>query len=41
VRRLEMLFDLEPYLPFEAFVMICIFILGAIVCWGENKNGGK
>lgn len=34
-----MLFDLEPYLPFNAFVVIWIFILGAIVCWGERKGG--
>lgn len=34
-----MLFDLEPYLPFNAFVFICIFILGTIVCWGERKGG--
>lgn len=36
-----MLFDLEPYIPFNVFVIICIFILGVIVCWGERKGGDK
>lgn len=36
-----MFFDLEPYLPFNAFVVICVFILGGIVCWGELRDNHK
>jgi hypothetical protein len=33
-----MFFDLEPYLPFNMFVVLCVFALGAIVCYGERKS---
>jgi len=33
-----MLFDLEPYIPFNMFVVICIFIIGGIICWFDHKE---
>lgn len=33
-----MLFDLEPYLPFNAFVVLAVFAMGAIVAWGEHRD---
>lgn len=36
-----MLFDLEPYLPFNAFVVICIFITVGIVGWGSSNGRRK
>jgi hypothetical protein len=36
-----MLFDLEPYLPFNAFVVIVIFTMGAIVAYGEHHDNNR
>lgn len=36
-----MLFDLEPYLPFNAFVVLVIFTMGAIVAYGEHRDNRK
>lgn len=33
-----MLFDLEPYLPFNAFVVIAIAALGALVVWHHERR---
>lgn len=33
-----MLFDLEPYLPFNAFVVLVIVAMGAIACWPNRKR---
>lgn len=36
-----MLFDLEPYLPFNTFVVLVIFAMGAIVAWGEHRDNNR
>ena len=33
-----MLFDLEPYLPFNAFVVLVIAALGVLVVWHASRN---
>ncbi len=33
-----MLFDLSPYLPFEAFVVLWLFVMVAIASYGEWKD---
>lgn len=39
-----MFFDLEPYLPFNVFVVICIIAICGIATWGadrDNRNNGE
>lgn len=40
-----MFFDLEPYIPFNVFVTICIIVICGIVAWGADRdrrnNGGE
>jgi len=36
-----MLFDLEPYLPFNCFVVLVILTLGAIATWGEHRDNNR
>ena len=36
-----MLFDLEPYLPFNAFVVIVLAIMGASAAWGERRDNNR
>jgi len=31
------MYDISDYLPFEAFVVICVFVLGYIACRGERN----
>ena len=33
-----MLFDLEPYLPFPAFVVLVTAALGALVVWHHERR---
>lgn len=33
-----MLFDIEPYLPFNCFVVLVILAMGAIVLWRDASN---
>lgn len=33
-----MLFDLEPYLPFNAFVVLALAAIGYLVCWHETRR---
>lgn len=33
-----MLFDLEPYFPFAAYVALCFAVCTAIVCWPSRKR---
>ena len=32
------MWDISEYLPFEAFVVIGVFVLGYIACRGENRQ---
>ena len=36
-----MLFNLEPYLPFNAFVVLVIVAMGAIAAWGEHCDNNR
>lgn len=36
-----MLFDLEPYLPFNVFVVLVIVAMGAIAAWGEHRDNNR
>ena len=36
-----MLFDLEPYIPFNAFVVLWLFIMGAIVAYGDYRDNNR
>ena len=36
-----MLFDLEPYLPFNCFVVLVILTMGAIAAWGEHLDNNR
>ena len=36
-----MLFDLEPYLPFNCFVVLVIAAMGAIASWGEHRDNNR
>lgn len=33
-----MLFDLEPYVPFDVFVVCCVIVLCLIASWNETKE---
>lgn len=33
-----MLFDLEPYLPFPAFVMLATAAISAAVAWADTRR---
>ena len=33
-----MMFDISDILPFEAFVIIMIMVLGSIACWPSRKG---
>jgi hypothetical protein len=32
------MWDISEYLPFEAFVVIAIFVIGFIACRGEGEH---
>lgn len=34
----DMLFDLEPYIPMDAFIILWLCTMFAIVAWGESRD---
>lgn len=36
-----MLFNLEPYLPFNCFVVLVIVAMGAIAARGEHRDNNR
>ena len=36
-----MLFDLEPYLPFNAFVVLWVVFMGALAIYGERQDNNR
>ena len=36
-----MLFDLSPYLPFNAFIILTILAAGAIACYVNGRDGDR